>query len=78
MTMPDPFPYPPPLPPIIPVEDEDIDEPDTGSIEACVESDPLTAQKMARQKLRSMAQKIDRKYTPTPGVRVPSAAPKKG
>lgn len=82
LSIPDPFPHPPPvevLPrdAIIPVEDEDIDEPDTGIVKACIESDPLRAQDLARQKMRAIAQKIDRKLSPSRGVRIPSGALKK-
>jgi len=68
MNISDPFPHPPPLDPIIPVEEEDIEDPDTGTVNACVESDPLRAQEMARQKLRSMTQKLDRKFSPAAGT----------
>lgn len=75
MSIPDPFPFPSPIPP---VEDEDIEDPDTGIVRACVESDPLEAQRLARQKLRSMTQRLDRKFSPAGGTPKPSSRPKKG
>lgn len=72
--MSDPFPHPPP---IIPVEEEDIEDPDTGQVNACVESDPLRAQELMRQKIRSMAQKIERKFSPSGGMPRVSRPPKR-
>lgn len=61
--------------PIIPVEEEDIEDPDTDMITACIESDPMQAQKMMRQKLRAQAQKIERRYSPSKGTPVPGSFP---
>lgn len=78
LELPDPFPSSAPRP-IIPVEDEDIDDPVTSEVEAIRDTgDPREAMKMARQKLRASSQKMDRvaqKLTPNEGTKMPD--PKK-
>lgn len=65
LELPDPFPSVPA--PIIPVEEEDEDDPKTGIVRAVQERDPHEAQRLARQKIRATSQKMDRvaqKLTP--------------
>lgn len=67
LVIPDPFPSSAPRP-IIPVEEEDIEDPDTGVVEALKHTDPKGAQKLALQKLRHTSQqmeKLDRRLTPS-------------
>lgn len=62
----DPFPSVPA--PIIPVDEEDVEDPDTGLVHAVSEQDSRAGEKMARQKLRATSQKIrqiERSMTPT-------------
>lgn len=68
LVIPDPFPSAPPRP-IIPVEEEDIDDPNTGAIQALKETDPAGAQRLARQKVRASSramEKVAKKHTPLP------------
>lgn len=73
--IPDPFPS--DASPIIPVDEEDVEDPDTGSIEA---ADPLRAQELARQRVRATAQtarKMVRKFSPASGTPRQSGRPQK-
>jgi len=75
LELPDPFPS---VRPIIPVEDEDEDDPVTSEVQAIRETDPHEAMKLARQKIRASSQKMERvsqKLTPSGLQKVPD--PKK-
>jgi hypothetical protein len=66
LELPDPFPSVPA--PIIPVEEEDEEDPITGIVQAVREQDPHEAQRLARQKLRATSQKMEKisqKLTPS-------------
>lgn len=74
LELPDPFPSVPA--PIIPVEEEDEDDPVTSEVQAIRETNPHEAMKMARQKLRASSQKMARvteKRTPSEPVKVPDS-----
>ncbi len=65
LELPDPFPSVPA--PIIPVEEEDEDDPVTSEVQAIRETDPREAMKLARQKIRATSQKMEKvsqKLTP--------------
>ncbi len=67
LVIPDPFPSSAPRP-IIPVDEEDVDDPDTDVVEALKHTDPKEAHRLALQKLRHTSQqmeKLDRKLTPS-------------
>jgi hypothetical protein len=74
LVLPDPFPSEPAPRPIIPVDEEDVEDPDTGMIKAVSKTDPLEGQRLAQQKLRATSQKmqrIARGMTPTKPPSVP-------
>ena len=74
LVIPDPFPS--SKPPIIPVDEEDIDDPDTGVIERLKLTDPKEAQHLARQKVSHNSQqmeKLSRKLTPSQPAPVPDS-----
>lgn len=58
------------LEPIQPIDDADIDDPDTSLVEAFRDSERpsrvLRAQELARQKLRALSQKLDRRKSEPP------------
>ena len=57
--------------PIQPLDDADLDDPDTALIEAFRDSDRpsrvLRAQEMARQKLRALGQRMKKRESDRPG-----------
>jgi len=75
LAIPDPFPSSAPQP-IIPVDEEDIEDVNTGMIEALKQTNPKEAMKLARQKVRHSSQqmeKLGRKITPSDPAPVPSS-----
>jgi len=76
LELPDPFPS---VRPIIPVEEEDEDDPVTSEVQAIRETDPHEAMRMARQKIRASSQKMERvsqKLTPPEGSKMPDSKKK--
>jgi len=77
LAIPDPFPSSAPQP-IIPVDEEDVEDPDTDQIETLKLTDPKGALELARQKVRHSSQqmeKLGRKMTPSEPAPVPSSVP---
>lgn len=77
MTMANPLeladPFPSNRAPIIPVDEEEVTDPNTGAIQALQKVDVDRAQELARQKLRSSSQQMERlakKITPSDPVRI--------
>jgi hypothetical protein len=73
LVIPDPFPSVPA--PIIPVDEEDIEDPDTGLVRALRETSPHEAERLARQKIRHTSQqmeKLAKKHTPSEPASAPS------
>ena len=63
----------PALKPIEPMDDADLDDPDTALVEALRDSsrpgNRLRAQELARKKLAALGQKLQRRESPAHGMR---------